>query len=138
MPHANTPNPQADSRADERAPCPTLALACALIARPSVTPDDAGCLELIAARLRALGFACERIDLGGVSNLWARRGSDAPLLCFAGHTDVVPPGPLEAWKTPPFEPTIVDGVLYGRGAADMKSSLAAFVTAGVDAALAGT
>ena len=69
MPHANTPNPQADSRADERAPCPTLALACALIARPSVTPDDAGCLELIAARLRALGFACERIDLGGVSNL---------------------------------------------------------------------
>ncbi len=129
MPHANTQNFQADTRADERALSPTLALACELIARPSVTPDDAGCLELIAARLRPLGFACERIDIGGVSNLWARRGVDAPLLCFAGHTDVVPPGPLEAWKTPPFEPTIIDGVLYGRGAADMKSSLAAFVTA---------
>jgi len=113
MPHADTP---------------TLSLACALIARPSVTPEDAGCLEVIADRLRAAGFKCERIDTGGVSNLWARRGSEGPVLCFAGHTDVVPPGPLDAWKTPPYEPTIIDGVLYGRGAADMKSSLAAFVT----------
>ncbi len=108
---------------------PTLDLACELIARPSVTPEDAGCLELIAGRLQALGFACERIDTGGVSNLWARRGQTGPVLCFAGHTDVVPAGPPDAWKTPPYEPTIVDGVLFGRGAADMKSSLAAFVTA---------
>ncbi|ENO90277.1 succinyl-diaminopimelate desuccinylase [Thauera linaloolentis] len=107
---------------------PTLALARELIARPSVTPEDAGCLELISERLRALGFACERIDAAGVSNLWARRGGEGPVLCFAGHTDVVPPGPLDAWKTPPFDPAIVDGMLYGRGAADMKSSLAAFVT----------
>ncbi|MFU2488920.1 succinyl-diaminopimelate desuccinylase [Thauera sp. WH-1] len=110
-------------------PSPTLALACELIARPSVTPEDAGCLELIAERLQALGFHCERIDTGGVSNLWARRGRSAPVLCFAGHTDVVPPGPSEAWDTPPFAPTVKDGMLYGRGAADMKSSLAAFVTA---------
>ncbi len=107
----------------------TLALACELIARPSVTPEDAGCLDIIAERLRPLGFALERIDVGGVCNLWARRGSAAPVLCFAGHTDVVPPGPSEAWNTPPFAPTLEDGVLYGRGAADMKSSLAAFVTA---------
>lgn len=110
-------------------PNPTLDLACELIARPSVTPEDAGCLELIAGRLLALGFTCERIDTGGVSNLWARRGQTGPVLCFAGHTDVVPAGPLDAWKTPPYTPTIIDGVLYGRGAADMKSSLAAFVTA---------
>ena len=110
-------------------PNPTLDLACELIARPSVTPEDAGCLELIAGRLQALGFTCERIDTGGVSNLWARRGQTGPVLCFAGHTDVVPAGPLDAWKTPPYTPTIIDGVLYGRGAADMKSSLAAFVTA---------
>ena len=107
----------------------TLALACELIARPSVTPEDAGCLELIADRLAPLGFTLERIDGGGVCNLWARRGTTAPVLCFAGHTDVVPPGPAEAWSTPPFSPTIKDGVLYGRGAADMKTSLAAFVTA---------
>ena len=107
----------------------TLALACELIARPSVTPEDAGCLELIADRLAPLGFTLERIDGGGVCNLWARRGTTAPVLCFAGHTDVVPPGPAEAWTTPPFSPTIKDGVLYGRGAADMKTSLAAFVTA---------
>lgn len=107
---------------------PTLALACELISRPSVTPEDAGCLELISERLRTAGFSCERIDTGGVSNLWARRGSDSPVLCFAGHTDVVPPGPQEAWKNPPFEPAVIDGMLYGRGAADMKSSLAAFVT----------
>ena len=107
----------------------TLALACELIARPSVTPEDAGCLELIADRLAPLGFTLERIDGGGVCNLWARRGTTAPVLCFAGHTDVVPPGPAEAWNTPPFIPTIEDGALYGRGAADMKTSLAAFVTA---------
>lgn len=108
---------------------PTLALARELIARPSVTPDDAGCLELIAARLEPLGFTIERIDTGGVCNLWARRGSAAPVLCLAGHTDVVPPGPAEAWTSPPFAPTEREGMLYGRGAADMKTSLAAFVTA---------
>ena len=86
-------------------PQATLALACELIARPSVTPEDAGCLELIADRLRPLGFTLERIDGGGVCNLWARRGTTAPVLCFAGHTDVVPPGPAEAWNTPPFSPT---------------------------------
>lgn len=108
---------------------PTLALACELIARSSVTPADDGCLELIARRLAPLGFRFERIDTGGVCNLWARRGDAAPVLCFAGHTDVVPPGPAERWTSPPFTPTIRDGKLYGRGAADMKSSLAAFVTA---------
>ncbi|MBI3523633.1 MAG: succinyl-diaminopimelate desuccinylase [Betaproteobacteria bacterium] len=106
-----------------------LSLAQALIARPSNTPDDAGCLELIGARLSKLGFVLERIDSGGVSNLWARRGSATPLLCFAGHTDVVPTGPLNAWHSDPFQPEIRDGMLYGRGAADMKSSLAAFVVA---------
>lgn len=108
---------------------PTLALACELIARNSVTPEDAGCLELIAGRLAPLGFTLERVDTGGVSNLWARRGTARPILCFAGHTDVVPTGPLDAWQSPPFEPTIRNGMLYGRGAADMKTSLAAFVTA---------
>jgi succinyl-diaminopimelate desuccinylase len=108
---------------------PTLALACELISRPSVTPEDAGCLELITARLAPLGFLCERIDSGGVSNLWARRGTAAPLVVFAGHTDVVPTGPLDAWTSNPFTPSERDGKLYGRGAADMKSSLAAFVTA---------
>lgn len=108
---------------------PTLDLTRALIARPSVTPEDAGCLDLIATRLAPLGFVCERIDGGGVSNLWARRGTAAPLVVFTGHTDVVPTGPLEAWASNPFEPTERDGMLFGRGAADMKSSLAAFVTA---------
>lgn len=108
---------------------PTLALACELIRRASVTPDDAGCLPLLEARLAPLGFTCERIDHHGVSNLWARRGVAAPVLCFAGHTDVVPSGPAEQWTSPPFEPTIRDGQLYGRGAADMKTSLAAFITA---------
>ncbi len=107
---------------------PTLELTRALIARPSVTPEDAGCLDLIAARLAPLGFSCERIDGGGVSNLWARRGSARPLLVFAGHTDVVPTGPLDAWTSNPFAPTERDGLLFGRGAADMKASLAAFVT----------
>lgn len=109
--------------------CPTLELARTLIARSSVTPEDAGCLELLSARLAPLGFTLERIDLGGTSNLWARRGKAAPVLCFAGHTDVVPTGPLEQWTSPPFEPTLRDGMLFGRGAADMKTSLAAFVTA---------
>lgn len=104
-------------------------LAEALIARPSLTPQDAGCLDLICARLKPLGFTLERIDSNGVSNLWARRGAAAPLLCFAGHTDVVPTGPLDQWQSDPFAPTIRDGFLYGRGAADMKSSLAAFVVA---------
>ncbi len=108
---------------------PTLELACALIERPSVTPEDAACLELIAGRLAGLGFIFERIDRNGVCNLWARRGDSAPVLCFAGHTDVVPPGPAQAWSSPPFVPTLREGRLYGRGAADMKSSLAAFVVA---------
>lgn len=108
---------------------PTLALASALIARPSVTPADAGCLELIGERLSPLGFALDRHDRNGTSNLWARRGSGAPLFCFAGHTDVVPTGRLEDWSQDPFAPTIRGGMLYGRGAADMKGSLAAFVTA---------
>lgn len=108
---------------------PTLALARELIARPSITTDDAGCLELIAKRLEPLGFKLERIDVNGVSNLWARRGASAPLLCFAGHTDVVPPGPREQWHSDPFLPAEREGKLYGRGAADMKSSIAAFVVA---------
>lgn len=110
-------------------PNPTLDLAQTLIARASVTPEDHGCLDLIAERLTPLGFTCQRIDQEGTGNLWARRGTQGPVLCFAGHTDVVPPGPLERWISPPFEPTIRGDKLYGRGAADMKSSLAAFVTA---------
>ena len=111
---------------------PTLELACALISRPSVTPQDAGCLDLITERLAKIGFNCERIDRGGVSNLWARRGSSTPLFCFAGHTDVVPTGPREQWQSDPFSPEIRDELLFGRGAADMKGSLAAFVTATED------
>ncbi len=107
----------------------TLDLAHQLIARRSVTPRDEGCLDLIAARLEPIGFSCERMRANGVENLWARRGNRAPLVCFAGHTDVVPTGPLENWASDPFTPTIRDGVLYGRGASDMKTSLAAFVTA---------
>ncbi len=108
---------------------PTLDLAAQLIARSSVTPEDGGCLEIVAARLAPLGFKLERIDRGGVSNLWARRGTAAPALCFAGHTDVVPPGPLDRWHSDPFAPEVRDGFLYGRGASDMKTSVAAFVTA---------
>ena len=107
----------------------TLDLARALIARPSVTPEDAGCLDMITQHLEPLGFVCERIDSNGVSNLWARRGRAAPLFVFAGHTDVVPTGPLEQWTSDPFEPVIRDGTLYGRGASDMKSSIAAFIEA---------
>lgn len=108
---------------------PTLALAEQLIARPSVTPEDAGCLQLIGERLSAIGFTLEFINRGNTTNLWARRGTAKPIVCFAGHTDVVPTGPLEKWSSDPFTPVIRDGQLYGRGAADMKSSLAAFVTA---------
>lgn len=107
----------------------TLELACALIACRSVTPVDGGCLELIEQRLLNLGFTFERLHSNGVDNLWARRGTAGPLLCFAGHTDVVPTGPLADWDSDPFVPTLREGMLYGRGAADMKSSLAAFVTA---------
>ena len=107
----------------------TLELARELVARPSVTPDDAGCQGLIGARLEALGFSLEPLRCGAVDNLWARRGTAAPLLVFAGHTDVVPTGPETAWGTPPFTPTEQDGELRGRGAADMKASLAAMVTA---------
>lgn len=108
---------------------PTLALAKQIIARPSVTPDDAGCMEIITERLKPLGFSIEFINRNGVTNLWARRGTVAPLFVFAGHTDVVPTGPLEQWTSPPFAPEIRDGVLYGRGTADMKSGVAAAVTA---------
>lgn len=108
---------------------PTLELSRALIERPSVTPDDQGCQQLLAGRLQPLGFIIEHLRFGDVDNLWARRGSSKPLFVFAGHTDVVPPGPLHEWATPPFEPVIRDGCLYGRGAADMKGSIAAMVTA---------
>ena len=107
----------------------TLELAKELISRRSVTPDDQGCQELLISRLKPLGFRIERMRFGDVDNFYARRGTSGPLLVFAGHTDVVPTGPLEQWHTPPFEPTIKDGMLYGRGAADMKTSLAAFITA---------
>jgi succinyl-diaminopimelate desuccinylase len=108
---------------------PALELARALIARRSVTPEDADCQALLAERLAKSGFRCESLGANGVTNLWARRGSAQPLFCFAGHTDVVPPGPLDQWHTDPFVPTERDGKLYGRGAADMKSSIAAFVVA---------
>ena len=107
----------------------TLDLTCQLLSRASVTPADEGCQELLIRRLDACGFQIERLRYGSVDNFWARHGSAGPVLCFAGHTDVVPTGPLEEWRTPPFEPTLLDGVLYGRGAADMKSGLAAMVTA---------
>ena len=108
---------------------PTLALTEQLIRCGSVTPTDAGCQQILGTRLRALGFQLEPMRFGAVDNLWARRGKASPLVCFAGHTDVVPTGPLEQWKSAPFEPTKRDGFLFGRGAADMKTSLAAFVTA---------
>jgi succinyl-diaminopimelate desuccinylase len=107
----------------------TIKLASDLIARASVTPDDAGCQEMLIERLNAIGFTCETMVFDDVTNLWARRGENGPVLAFAGHTDVVPPGPLEKWHGDPFVPEIRDGVLYGRGAADMKSSIAAMVTA---------
>lgn len=107
----------------------TLALACDLIHCPSVTPADAGCLDLLGARLAAAGFALTPLPFGEVSNLWAVRGDAGRLFCFAGHTDVVPPGPESEWRHPPFTPQIENGILYGRGAADMKGALAAMVTA---------
>src|SRR5690554_1655258 len=106
-----------------------LELTKALIARPSVTPDDAGCQPLLSERLANAGFKSETLVFEEVTNLWLRKGSESPCVVFAGHTDVVPTGPLEQWDTDPFEPTERNGFLYGRGAADMKSSIAAFTIA---------
>ncbi|CAK1730516.1 succinyl-diaminopimelate desuccinylase [Vibrio crassostreae] len=108
---------------------PTLALAKDLISRQSVTPEDAGCQDLMIERLKALGFEIEVMVFEDTTNFWARRGTEAPLFAFAGHTDVVPAGPIDQWNTKPFEPTIVDGFLHGRGAADMKGSLASMIVA---------
>lgn len=110
-------------------PDSTLQLAKEIIACRSLTPDDAGCQDILIARLEKLGFSIERMPFNGVENLWARRGKAAPLVCLAGHTDVVPSGPVDKWGSAPFDPQIRDGMLYGRGAADMKTSLAAFITA---------
>ena len=107
----------------------SLDLAKALISRPSVTPDDQNCQQLLAERLQKIGFAVEELHFGDTKNVWLRRGTQAPVFCFAGHTDVVPTGPVEKWDSPPFEPTEQEGRLYGRGAADMKTSIACFVTA---------
>lgn len=106
-----------------------IELLCDLIRRPSITPDDAGCQQILIERLEAMGFQCETLKFGDVTNLWARRGDASPILCFAGHTDVVPPGNEADWATDPFAPTLIDGFLFGRGAADMKSGLAAMVVA---------
>ena len=105
----------------------TLELAKNLIARKSNTPDDAGCQDLLISLLEPLGFKCEKIKSGDVENLYARKGTEAPFFVFAGHTDVVPSGPIDKWISPPFEPTIKDDKLFGRGAADMKTSIAAFI-----------
>ena len=107
----------------------TLELTKQLIARPSLTPNDDGCLEIIGERLAPLAFNLEKMRCGEVDNLYAKRGTTAPIICFAGHTDVVPTGPVEKWDSPPFTPTVRDGILYGRGASDMKGSIAAFITA---------
>lgn len=106
-----------------------LSLARDLLSRPSITPEDAGCQAMMAEYLAKLGFVIEPMVFHDTTNLWARRGSQGPLFCFAGHTDVVPPGPLDQWATPPFEPTVKDGVLYARGAADMKGSIASMLVA---------
>jgi succinyl-diaminopimelate desuccinylase len=107
----------------------TLELSQALISKPSISPDDGGCQLLLSERLESMGFIVEHLPFGDVSNFWARKGEDAPLVCFAGHTDVVPPGEKSQWHSDPFTPEVRDGRLYGRGAADMKSSLAAMITA---------
>ena len=107
----------------------TLDLTCDLISKKSVSPEDMGCQALLAERLEKMGFSIENMPFGKVSNFWARRGSKAPLLCFAGHTDVVPAGDLKQWQSEPFQPEVRDGRLFGRGAADMKGSIAAMVTA---------
>jgi succinyl-diaminopimelate desuccinylase len=120
---------QAQPPAVPAALSPTLELTREFIARPSVSPVDGGCQALMIERLAALGFAIESLPFGPVENFWAKRGRGAPVFCFAGHTDVVPPGPPEEWSTEPFVPVIRDGILYGRGAADMKSGLAAMLTA---------
>lgn len=108
---------------------PEIQLLCDLIRRQSVTPDDAGCQQILGDRLTAMGFKCETLQFGKVTNLWARRGTAAPVLCFAGHTDVVPPGNELDWSSDPFDPVFRDGLLYGRGAADMKSGLASMIIA---------
>lgn len=108
---------------------PVLALLKDLISRRSITPEDAGCQQLLISRLEKLGFVCEVMVFEDTTNLWARRGTEKPLFCFAGHTDVVPTGPEENWTYPPFEPTVSDGMLFGRGTADMKSGIAAFMIA---------
>lgn len=108
---------------------PVLQLLSELIRCPSITPDDAGCQEILATRLRPLGFDCEPMPFGDITNLWARRGDAGPVLCFAGHTDVVPPGSESEWQSDPFEPVVREGLLYGRGSADMKSGLAAMIVA---------
>ena len=107
----------------------TLSLAKDLISQASVTPEDAKCQAMMMARLEAIGFSTEKLNFGEVENFWARRGTEGPLLAFAGHTDVVPTGPEERWDNPPFTPSVIDGMLHGRGAADMKGSLAAMITA---------
>lgn len=116
---------------DLRTACddPTVALCCDLIQRASVTPEDAGCQTVMQERLTALGFRCTPLPFGNTQNFWAEWGSEGPLLAFAGHTDVVPTGPLDDWDSPPFTPSLRDGLLFGRGAADMKGSLAAMITA---------
>jgi succinyl-diaminopimelate desuccinylase len=120
---------EAASEVSDRFAAATLALTKALVGRVSLTPDDAGCQPLIAERLAPLGFRSERLTVNGVDNLWLRRGTSRPLVCLAGHTDVVPTGPRDDWHSDPFVATERDGWLYGRGTADMKASLAAFVTA---------
>jgi succinyl-diaminopimelate desuccinylase len=107
----------------------TVELCCNLIQRESLTPNDAGCQPVMIDRLEKLGFNCTKLPFGDVDNFWAERGEAGPILVFAGHTDVVPTGPVQQWSTPPFEPTLIDGTLFGRGTADMKGSLAAMVVA---------
>jgi succinyl-diaminopimelate desuccinylase len=129
MPEAQSPSSTSSAVPNSTTQEPTLALVRELIALRSPTPDDGGCQALISTRLAPHGFDSETIAAGGVTNLWARRGTDRPVFVFAGHTDVVPTGPLDRWQSDPFVPTERDGWLYGRGAADMKSSIAAFVVA---------